>query len=77
MGALHARCTLRKRLGSDPPPAKIQEWIQKHRQGSEVIERDALRDAFDSGTEVGSRSRCRLAIVGLTAGSMHRNLVSK
>ncbi|KAI9444564.1 hypothetical protein H4582DRAFT_1909780 [Lactarius indigo] len=51
VGVVHARCTLRKRLGSDPPPAEIQEWIQKHRQGSEVMEHNALQDAFDSGTE--------------------------
>lgn len=51
VGAVHARCTLRKRLGSDPPPAEIQEWIQKHNQGSEVMEYKALHDAFDSGTE--------------------------
>ncbi|KAH9170578.1 hypothetical protein EDB89DRAFT_2071799 [Lactarius sanguifluus] len=57
VGAVHARCTLRKRLRSDPPPAEIQEWIQKHNQGSEVMEYKALHDAFDSGTEVRSRSR--------------------
>ncbi|KAH8981456.1 hypothetical protein EDB86DRAFT_432436 [Lactarius hatsudake] len=57
VGAVHARCTLRKRLGSDPPPAEIQEWIKRHNQGSEVMEYKALHDAFDSGTEVRSRSR--------------------
>ncbi|KAH9070766.1 hypothetical protein EDB83DRAFT_2368113 [Lactarius deliciosus] len=51
VGAVHARCTLRKRLGSDPPPAEIQEWIKRHNQGSEVMEYKALHDAFDSGTE--------------------------
>ncbi|KAH9058286.1 hypothetical protein EDB87DRAFT_1743166 [Lactarius vividus] len=51
VGAVHARCTLRKRQGSDPSPAEIQEWIQKHNQASEVMEYKALHDAFDSGTE--------------------------
>lgn len=51
VGDVHARCSLRKRLGSDPSPAEIREWIQKYHRGTEVMEYKALRTAFDSGTE--------------------------
>ena len=79
VGHIHARCTLRKRsgLGLNPPPAEIQEWLQQYNQGSEVMERRAIRDAFDSGAEVCPLSCADLGVIGLTAGTAHRNFVSK
>ena len=73
IGDVHARCTLRKRqrdASYDPSRAEIRNWIRKYGKGDEVMERNAVQDAFDSGTEVCFRSRRRL---GLTAGSTHRN----
>ncbi|KAI9453553.1 hypothetical protein BJY52DRAFT_1288610 [Lactarius psammicola] len=53
VGALHARCNLRKRLGtaSIPSPAEIDEWVRSFDRGSEVREYGALRHSFDSGME--------------------------
>lgn len=55
VGDVHARSTLRKRqrlVSYDPSLAEIRNWIRKYGQGVEVMERNAVQDAFDSGTEV-------------------------
>ena len=73
VGDVHARSTLRKRrrlVSHDPSLAEIQKWIRRYGKGDEVMERNAVQDAFDSGAEVCFRSWCRL---WLTAGSTHRN----
>ncbi|KAF8274345.1 hypothetical protein EI94DRAFT_852065 [Lactarius quietus] len=74
----HARSTLRKRNNfvSHPSLAEIHEWTRKYNEGSEIMERGAIREAFNSGAEVSSQLGCRLGIVGLTAFSMNRNSVS-
>ncbi len=67
-GDVHARCSLRKKLGSEPSLAEIQEWLRKYRNGSVATENNAIPDGFNSGVEVCSLSRCRVPIAGLTAG---------
>ena len=72
VGDIHARCTIRKRkrdVSYDPSLAEIRCWLRKYDQGDKVVGHNAVHDAFDSGAEVGSWSRCRL---GLTAGSAYR-----
>jgi len=67
---LHARCNLRKKCDSEPSLAEIREWLRKyHDNGSVALEKNTIPDAFNSGIEVCSLSRCRVPIAGLTAGS--------
>lgn len=51
VGVVHARCSLRKKLGSEPSPAQIQEWLIKYSNGSEEVRGKTVLRNFDSGEE--------------------------
>jgi hypothetical protein len=65
---VHARCSLREKLGSEPSLAEIVEWLRNHRNGYEALEKQVIPNGFNSGVEVCFLSLCRVPIVGLTAG---------
>jgi hypothetical protein len=48
---VHARCSLREKLGSEPSLAEIVEWLRNHRNGYEALEKQVIPNGFNSGVE--------------------------
>lgn len=51
MSHVHARCSLRETLSSEPSPAEIQEWLRKYDDGTVTMGRNVIPNGFNSGTE--------------------------